>query len=241
MTIIIIFAISVFTLFAIYRVLSTFVGGRASQIRAEFLGDEVREVEQLVARREVLLDALRELEFEFETDKVSDEDYQTYKHRYEREAVAIMRRLADLHGGQGWGGRIDAELEERLGHAPRSAEMKFEVGDGNDDEPRAETETPSDEADEPAQHADEADEPEPQDDEPEDQADDPEEERDDEPADDRHGSNGELAADDATQGLELTCSNCGKPLEPEDAFCSQCGTPVTPPGTTGPAVDEVTP
>lgn len=121
MTLLIVFLAVVFTIVSIYFTLAPFLGGRRGNVRAEYLDDEVRELERLVARRSTLIAALRELEFEFETDKISKEDYDTFRARYEREAVAIMKKLDELHGGRGWEERVDEAVTERLGRVPRSS------------------------------------------------------------------------------------------------------------------------
>ena len=84
------------------------------------LGDELREIEELVARRQNTVKTLRELAFERECDKLPADDYERLRRRYELEAVKIMRRLDEIHGGRGWEGAIDAELERRL-HLSSSA------------------------------------------------------------------------------------------------------------------------
>ncbi len=46
-------------------------------------------------RKETALAALRELEFEYQTGKVSDEDYTTLRTRYAREALAARDELGE--------------------------------------------------------------------------------------------------------------------------------------------------
>ena len=121
MTLLIIFLCVVFTVASLYFTLAPFLGGHRANVRAEYLDEEVRELEQLVAKRTMLLAALRELEFEFETDKIGKSDYDQFKVRYEREAVNVMRRLDELHGGRGWEEKIDEAVEARLGRPPRSS------------------------------------------------------------------------------------------------------------------------
>lgn len=124
MTILILFVSIVFTVACIYMMLAPFLGGARGRVRAEYLDEEVREIEQLVARRQVLVSSLRELEFEHETNRIAPEDYEAFRKRYEREAVAILRRLDELHGGRGWEERIEGALTERLGRTPRFAKRR---------------------------------------------------------------------------------------------------------------------
>ncbi len=46
-------------------------------------------------RKEAAIDALRELEFEFQTGKVSDQDYATLRARYARDAIAARDDLGE--------------------------------------------------------------------------------------------------------------------------------------------------
>ncbi len=119
MTILIFFLAVVFTVAAVYSTISPLVGGAREKVRAEYLDEETREIEVLVARREVLLASLRELEFEFETSKIAQTDYEKFRRRYEREAVHVMKRLDELHGGRDWESRVEDAVAERLGRRPR--------------------------------------------------------------------------------------------------------------------------
>ena len=84
MTLPIIFVMCVFTAFAVYMTVLPFVARSREQTRFDHLDDEMRELEVLVSKRAVLLNSLRELEFEKETDKVAEKDYVTFRKRYER-------------------------------------------------------------------------------------------------------------------------------------------------------------
>jgi hypothetical protein len=46
-------------------------------------------------RKEEAIEALRELEFEYQTGKVSDEDYATLRSRYARDALAARDELGE--------------------------------------------------------------------------------------------------------------------------------------------------
>jgi len=59
------------------------------------------EREKLQLRKKHALTAIREVEFDFQTGKLSPEDYDTLRSRYEGEAVAAMKGL----DGLGTGGR----------------------------------------------------------------------------------------------------------------------------------------
>lgn len=199
MTLLLVFVGCVFTILALRLTILPFLGGAQEGVRLEYLDEEVREIELLVARRQVLLTALRELEFDHETSKVADEDYQRFHARYEREAVAILRRLDEIHGGRGWQAKVDAELTERLGRPPQlGATSNVATGDEEPEEEAAE------EVAEPTTGAAAA-------------------------AVDESSDGVEAVEDvrpdaEATTD-EALCSGCGEPLAADDKFCSQCGTP----------------
>jgi hypothetical protein len=46
-------------------------------------------------RKDAAIESLRELEFEYQTGKVSDEDYQTLRSRYARDALAARDELGE--------------------------------------------------------------------------------------------------------------------------------------------------
>lgn len=119
MTLPLVFIACAFTLFTIYKMIAPFLEERDEQIRSELLDEELREIELLVARKSALLLALRDIEYDWETAKISEEDYTRFKRSCERQAVAVMRRLDAIHGGRGWEVVIDEELARRLAeHSP---------------------------------------------------------------------------------------------------------------------------
>ncbi|UCD11855.1 MAG: hypothetical protein JSU88_01840 [Nitrospinaceae bacterium] len=54
------------------------------------------EYKHLLVRKEEVLLSIKELEFDFKTDKVSEEDYHGVRHKLELEAAAILDRLDQL-------------------------------------------------------------------------------------------------------------------------------------------------
>lgn len=122
MTLLLIFAYAVFAAVTIIMMVKPFLGTREEQIHSELLETELKRIEELVAKRAVLINALREVEFEYETSKVTEKDYKAFRARYERQAVAVMRELDAIHGGRGWEERIEEEIRERLGMPPEEAE-----------------------------------------------------------------------------------------------------------------------
>jgi hypothetical protein len=117
MTILLILMFAAFTAAMLLQAGRALIGERGETPATKLLRDDLRQLEELVALRAMLLAALRELELDRELEKISTEDYQQLKRRHERQAVQIMRQLDDLYGGRGWEGAIDDALDARLGAA----------------------------------------------------------------------------------------------------------------------------
>lgn len=113
MTIILIVAAAFFTALMFYKTLGPWLerGNTSNLIE---LDDEMRQLEELVSQKAMLMQNLRELEFDLELDKITTEDYTQLKRRYERQTIGIMRKLDTLHGGRGWESKIEDELNRRL-------------------------------------------------------------------------------------------------------------------------------
>ncbi len=114
MTLLFVIITLVFTLFVIYKAAEPFLGSREAQLRTELLDDELRSIELLVARKTALVQSLREIEYDWQTNKIAEDDYNRFKKSYERQAVGIMRRLDAIHGGRTWEQSINEELTRRL-------------------------------------------------------------------------------------------------------------------------------
>ncbi len=124
MTLLLIIAAAIFTLVAAYHLVLPFLTTHEESLRFEVLDEDLRKVEELAARKSTLLQTLRDIEFDFETDKISEKNYKELKSRYEREAVTVMRELDELHGGRGWEETIDSELERRLDKIQAERELE---------------------------------------------------------------------------------------------------------------------
>ena len=119
-TLFLIFVCAAGTLFAFYKVVAPFLEDRREQLRLEILDEELEQLEELVARKSVLVQTLRDIEFDYETGKLSDEDYERLKKTHEHRAVKVMRQLDELRGGVDLDEQIDSALEERLAERARS-------------------------------------------------------------------------------------------------------------------------
>jgi len=69
--------------------------------------------EELRSRKDLALAAIKELEFDFETGKLSLEDYRALRSRYEGEAMEAMKLLDGL-GGKGGKLKTTGESREKM-------------------------------------------------------------------------------------------------------------------------------
>lgn len=71
---------------------------------------EEDELEQLTLHKETLYTAIRDLDFDFQTDKVDDRDYRELRHHLETEAIELLRRMDAVDPL----GRLDDEIEREI-------------------------------------------------------------------------------------------------------------------------------
>ncbi len=106
----------VFTLVSAFMMIRPFIGSRQDQLSFELLDEELRSIEALVSRKVALVQALRDIEYDYDTDKISEDDYRRFKTSCERQAIGVMRRLDKIHGAdKDWDAVIDQAVAERLG------------------------------------------------------------------------------------------------------------------------------
>ncbi len=113
-TLFFVFVFAALTVYTLAKIISPFLEDRREQLRFELLDEQVQQIERLVARKSVLMQSLRDIEFDHETGKLSEEDYQRLKKKYERRAVQVMRALDELRGDADRDEEIDSALERRL-------------------------------------------------------------------------------------------------------------------------------
>jgi hypothetical protein len=121
-TLVLLIAAVLLTLVAAFHLVRPFFADRREQLRFEVLDEDLRRVEELVVRKSTLLQELRDITLDRETGKIAEEDFEDLKKHYERQAVAVMRELDELHGGRGWEAAIDEQLSERLDMMARRRE-----------------------------------------------------------------------------------------------------------------------
>ena len=77
--------------------------------------------------KEIVYQAIREMEFDYRTGKVSDEDYAALLARYRAKAIEIIKQIDSLEaasatvGAEVWHGRVEQEIRETLAADPRTA------------------------------------------------------------------------------------------------------------------------
>lgn len=103
-----------FSALMLFQIFAPFLSSRQEQLRFELLDEDLRRIEALVSRKVALVQTLRDLEYDFETAKITEEDYRKFKRSCERQAVAVMRRLDAIHGGRDWEVVIEKALQEKL-------------------------------------------------------------------------------------------------------------------------------
>lgn len=114
MTILFIIVAVAFTVAMTILMVRPFSSSRDEQLSFELLDEEERKIEALVSRKVALVQALEDIEYDFKTNKISREDYERFKKSCERQAVGVMRKLEQLHGGDGFEEIIDREVRRRL-------------------------------------------------------------------------------------------------------------------------------
>ena len=73
-------------------------------------GAQNQEVEQLTLQKETLYTAIRDLDFDYHTGKVDEQDFTELRSRLENEAIAILRDLDKIDPFAG----LDDELERQI-------------------------------------------------------------------------------------------------------------------------------
>lgn len=133
MGLIIIFVAAAAAFITLYLTVAPFLASKSDQARTDLLDDEIREVELLAAKKSTLLMSLRELEFDHQTNKIAEEDYERFRKRYERQAVGVMRELDAIHGGRGWQASIEDEVQARLAAAGLADDAEASVPTDSDE------------------------------------------------------------------------------------------------------------
>ncbi len=73
----------------------------------------------LIGRKEAVMTAIKDLEFDYHVGKLDDEDYQRYDQRLRRQAIGLIQQIEQL-APQSTG--LDATLENEIAHRRKVAE-----------------------------------------------------------------------------------------------------------------------
>lgn len=103
---------SCFTALMFYRMVLPLVAPVTSS-SLELLDDDLKELEELVNLKLLLMSNLNELELDLELEKITKEDYTQLKRRAQRQIISIVKQLDGIHGGRGWEEKIEEELLRR--------------------------------------------------------------------------------------------------------------------------------
>lgn len=72
------------------------------------------EHQRLVERREQLLAAIKEIEFDQAMDKLPEGEYQQLRRQLEAEAMGVLHQLDQFKGQPGWGRGLEAQVEKDI-------------------------------------------------------------------------------------------------------------------------------
>lgn len=118
MTVLIFLAACFFTIVMGVMMVLPFFQQREDQIKFEVLDEDLKEIEALMQKKAIHVQQLMEIEDDLQAEKLTPADHAQLKRRYEREIILIMRRLDDIHGGQGWQERVQRARHAHLGLEP---------------------------------------------------------------------------------------------------------------------------
>lgn len=172
---------------------------------------EAAELEELMAKRDETLAAIKELEFDYESGSLSPEDFKEMEERYRERAIAILKDIDQWQAGETAEDAIERQvsaLRQAQDTALRQAQAGRPVGEA-EIEDLIERQVREMRQGRPAAVG---------------------------PVEAATATFcyncGTRLREEArfcpNCGASLTqrrCSQCGSPLEPEDRFCAQCGTP----------------
>jgi hypothetical protein len=179
--------------------------GKASDVRQLLpLGGEGSfTVDELIARRDALYAALKDAEFDRETGKLADEDYQIVRSRYMTEAAQVLRQLDRLAPEAE--AALDVEIESAIAEL-RSVGNGHSVLEGHSADlaaaVEAEVNSLIQHAGASGKHALAC------------------------PDCGRPYQPGDAFCAACGASLADTCPQCGALYHPGDAFCARCGTPL---------------
>ncbi len=81
-------------------------------------------------RKEDVYAAIKDMDFDFEMGKISEEDYQELKSQYKARALEILKELDGVERGDGLEGAIEREVQQFRGKKRPKEEKKERKGAG---------------------------------------------------------------------------------------------------------------
>ncbi len=94
-----------------------------------------RRLEELFSKKEALYSAIKELDFDFKTNKLSEEDYKKLKERYRRDALFVLKEIDEIKKGEDMDTIMEKEvLTRRKFHSLSGKIEKGEKSKDSEDE-----------------------------------------------------------------------------------------------------------
>lgn len=91
---------------------------RAEKMLADYY--EETELHHLLSRKDSIYTAIKDLEFDHKTGKLSDEDYSELREKFEQQAAAVLKEIDDLQSGKSAAGS-----KKRKAAAKKEAKARF--------------------------------------------------------------------------------------------------------------------
>ena len=107
-----------FTGYALYRMVEAWVQGRGKEL-IEDLDQEAEQLQELAMAKARTLRDIKDLEFDFQTGHIAQDEYKALRARLERRGRSILKRLDELRGDVDYDEIIDRELDARVPGAAR--------------------------------------------------------------------------------------------------------------------------
>jgi hypothetical protein len=107
-------ALAVYVGFMLFRLAESW-SLAVEQDALSVLDDEAHELQDLAVAKARVLRDIKDLEFDYQTGHLTEDDYNGLRQKLERKAIAILKRLDALRGDVDYDALIDAEMERRYG------------------------------------------------------------------------------------------------------------------------------
>ena len=119
MTLLLVLVAFFFTAVMGIKMIAPFFTTPQDQLLFEVLDEDLKHTELLAQQRALHIQQLKEIDADFASEKLAEQDYVQLRRRHERELILNRRALDEVHGGKGWEQRVDALLRRRLNSSTR--------------------------------------------------------------------------------------------------------------------------